>query len=149
MNYLGKIVKRIFRVLEGNLIALGFTRATGVEPPLGGLVYIKSDGTVDNCTSGTQFPIGYVTTLGSSSDKHDTGEVTVATCLSADLYAPANGAVTTGTLLSPAGIVDGVCTYKTAVNGEYASAIALDGGADTETIRVGVLRTPVKLDPAV
>lgn len=130
---------------ETEAVRLTLTNGSGAAIKEGREAVISGDLTITHRTLGTQFPIGIVTVGGPTSDK-----ITVHTCFQRTLKAHAKGGtINAGTFVKPNGTynADGTPEYVAAVAGDYVSAIVLKGGAVDTILELGILRTPIQLNP--
>ncbi len=115
---------------------------------IGTLVKLIEDGSVTVVTAATDVVFGVVI---SSEEKSDRTKCTVQTSFQMLSRGLAAGGVTAAQLLSTTGIEAEATDpelkmkFKTAVAGDYVTAIALTTAADTEEVEVGILRTPFRL----
>jgi hypothetical protein len=125
-------------------VFITFTNSSGATLNAGQEVILENDLTVDKRSVGTTFPIGVVDVGGVDGDK-----VTVHTCFARTLKAVAKGGtINVGTFVKPNGTWNalGLPEYVAVANGDYASAIVIDGGAVDTVIELGVFQTPFKKD---
>lgn len=128
---------------EKNALPLTLVNNSAGALGVGQEVIINADNSVTKRTTGAQFPIGTVKVGGAVGDF-----VTVETVFNRDLHAEANGGtLATGSFVRHNGALnaDNVPQVVAAVATEYAMGIVLAGGAAGTIIRVGILRSPIKL----
>jgi len=136
---------------ETYMVFLTLTNNDGAALQQGHEVYLNGDLQVAHRTAGDQFPIGNVDVAGANEEL-----VTIATVFRQTMaaYNASGGAFTAGDFVRPNGTINanGRPEYVAATDenlttpalGDWASAVVLQGGADTENVLLGILRTPVK-----
>lgn len=108
-------------------------------------VYLSGNNTVSKRTTGTQFPIGTVSTPSRTGDTN----VVVKTVLERVIQGIAiGGTLSAGAFVKPNGNVstaDQLPEYVAAASGDFAGAILMKGGAANAIIEVGILESPVRI----
>lgn len=109
----------------------------------GVMVKLKTDGTVTPTTAITDNPIGKID-AGNKAEGANT-PVTVATKFLAIIRGTADGAIAIGDQVYGSGVdnTNEQGKFKTTVaSGANVAGVALSAGADTETVTIGIYRTP-------
>jgi hypothetical protein len=125
-------------------VFLTLVNSSGATLNAGQEVKLENDLTVDKRSVGTEFSIGVVDVGGADGEK-----VSVHTPFNRTLKAIAKGGtLNVNTFVKPNGTWNaaGLPEYVVAVNGDYVSAIVIDGGAVDTVIELGILMCPFKKD---
>lgn len=140
MYTLGDKTELNIRIDESYSIDLAFDAAIDLKK--GDIVKLTSTGKVD-AAAASDLP--FVVSVGAKKD--DKATVKTPFNMVIDNKIAGTGGVTTGALVATV-TESSVNKFKAAGAGEYAVGIALSSAAKDETFRVGILRSPFKLQPA-
>lgn len=123
--------------LEMDGLQTGFTNASGGELTEGQEITLKTTGTVDKRTSGSEYPLGIVV-VGAKDGERLTARINAKAIMNCIAN---GGTLQPGDFVIPTGTknADNLPLYKKAVSDDIASAVVIKGATAGNAIKVAVL----------